>query len=140
MDEGAILEIIARHASREGPLLPILHDLQDEYGCVPPAAVPVIAEALNLSRAEVHGAISFYHDFRSEPPTRPVLKQCRAEACQARGADRIAAALESVDGIIVEPVYCLGLCASGPSAMAGDRVFGRLDEEAAVQLARSLKR
>ena len=139
MDEGPILEIVARHAAREGPLLPILHDLQAEHGCVPAAAVPVIAEALNLSRAEVHGAISFYHDFRPEPAPLPVLKQCRAEACQARGADRIAAALESVEGIIVEPVYCLGLCASGPSAMAGDKVFGRLDEEAALQLARSLK-
>ena len=140
MDEGAILEIIARHAGRDGPLLPILNDLQDEFGCVAASAVPVIAEALNLSRAEVHGAISFYHDLRPEPATRPVLKLCRAEACQARGADRVAAALESVEDVEVEPVYCLGLCASGPSAMIGRRVFARLDEAAVVRLARSAAR
>ena len=139
MDEAAIIEIVARHSGQEGPLLPILHDVQGRFGCVPPAAVPVIAEALNLSRAEVHGAISFYHDFRSAPAAGPVLKLCRAEACQARGAERVAAALEAVEGVIVEPVYCLGLCASGPSAMAGERVFGRLDEAAAVRLARSLR-
>ena len=140
MDETEIVAIIARHSGSEGPLLPILHDLQDEFGCVAAAAVPIIAEALNLSRAEVHGAISFYHDFRREPPTRPVMKLCRAEACQARGAERVAAALEAVDEIEVEPVYCLGLCASGPSAMIDGRVFARLDEAAAVELARSLAR
>jgi formate dehydrogenase subunit gamma len=133
-----IAEIVSRHLSREGPLLPILHDVQQELGHIPDAAVPLIADALNVSRAELHGTVSFYHDFRRSPAPRPILKLCRAEACQARGADVIAAALEAVDQIVLEPVYCLGLCASGPSAMIGENVFARLDAESAVHLARSL--
>jgi formate dehydrogenase subunit gamma len=140
MDQAAVEEILARHRLREGALLPILQDLQQAFDCVPRAAVPLIAEALNLSRAEVHGTISFYHDFRPAPAEKPVLKLCRAEACQARGADRVAEALESVEDVLVEPVYCLGLCASGPSAMVGRQVFARLDPEAAVRLARNAGR
>jgi formate dehydrogenase subunit gamma len=136
-DEAALLEILSRHGGRGGALLPILHDIQDAFGFVPDAAVPVIAEALNQSRAEIHGAISFYHDFRRAPAPRPVVKLCRAEACQARGADRVAAALEAMDGIVLEPVYCLGLCASGPAAMIGRQPFARLDVDAARRLARS---
>lgn len=140
MDLTDIEKAISRHAPRPGALLPILHDIQDERGCVPEAAVPVIAQALNLSRAEVHGAISFYHDFRSSPADRPVFKLCRAEACQARGADQVAEALSGVDEILLEPIYCLGLCASGPAAMIGKQVFARLDGEAALRLARSVAR
>ena len=97
--------------------------------------MPIIAEALNLSRAEVHGVVTFYHDFKSAPPDRPVVKLCRAEACQARGVDAIAPILEGDGRIAVETVYCLGLCASGPSAMIGDDVFARLDEAGARRLA-----
>ena len=140
MEESESLAILRRHQHEEGPLLPVLHDMQDAWGHIPDSAVPVIAEFLNLSRAEVHGTISFYHDFRRTPPPGPVLKLCRAEACQARGADRIAAALEAVDRISVEPIYCLGLCASGPSAMIGKQVFARLDEEGAIALAKEAAR
>jgi formate dehydrogenase subunit gamma len=132
--ETVLMEILARHAGRDGALLPILHDVQDQFGCVPAEAVPSIAEALNLSRAEVHGTISFYHDFRREPASKPVIKLCRAEACQARGVERIAPLFENDPSIEVETVYCLGLCASGPSAMVGDEVHARLDEQKARRL------
>lgn len=127
-------EIVARHAGSAGPLLPILNEVQAALGHVPHGAVPLIADALNLSRAEVHGVVTFYHDFRPEPAPRPVVRLCRAEACQARGVDRIAPILACDPRIAVETVYCLGLCASGPSAMVGERVFGRLDEAAARRL------
>jgi formate dehydrogenase subunit gamma len=135
IDESELGRIIALHLGREGALLPMLHAIQDSLGYIPDAAVPLIAEALNQSRAEIHGAISFYHDFRRTPATRPVLKLCRAEACQARGGDAVAAALAGLERIAIEPVYCLGLCASGPAAMIGSEVFGRLDPEAALRLA-----
>lgn len=130
-------EILARHQGREGALLPILQDVQAELGHVPPAVVPQIALALNLSKAEVHGVVSFYHDFRSEPGGAHVLKLCRAEACQAVGADRVAAHARAVlgvdwhgtrDGVTLEPVFCLGLCACGPAAMVDGRLAGRVDE------------
>ena len=124
-------EIIKRHAGRKGALLPILNDIQALFGHVPDAAVPVVAEALNLTRADVHGVVTFYHDLKRAPETRPVIKLCRAEACQARGVDRIAPIFESDERIAVEAVYCLGLCASGPSAMVGERVAARLDEDSA---------
>lgn len=130
----AVEEIVARHLGRDGPLLLILHDIQDEFGHVPAEAVPVIAAALNLSRAEVHGVISFYHDFKPVPATRPVVQLCRAEACQARGVDRIAPLFEADPRIALETVYCLGLCASGPSARIGDEVVARLDERSALRL------
>lgn len=126
--------IIRRHSGRKGALLPILHDVQDAFGHVPDAAVPIIAEALNLSRAEVHGSLSFYHDFKRVPAEKPVVKLCRAEACQARGVDAIAPVFERDGRIELETVYCLGLCASGPSAMIGEEVFARLDETKARQL------
>ena len=129
-----IEEILRRHAGRSGALLPILNDIQAALGHVPDAAVPIVAEALNLSRAEVHGVVTFYHDLKRVPADRPVVKLCRAEACQARGVARIAPVLEGDSRIRVETVYCLGLCASGPSAMVGERVFARLDEEAARRL------
>lgn len=133
-------KIIARHSGLEGPLLPILHAVQEEFGYVPQEAIPVIAKGLNLSRAEVHGVISFYHDYRHAPTGRHVLKVCRAEACQAMGGEALAASLEkqlrtgfgktASDGsVTLEAVYCLGLCACAPAAMLDGRVIGRLDEE-----------
>ena len=133
-------QIVSEHRDREGPLLPILHAVQAAFGCVPDAAVRMIAESLNLSRAEVHGVVTFYHDFKPEPPGRHVLKLCRAEACQAAGGDALAARAEGKLGIrcgettadrrvTLEAVYCLGLCATAPSAMLDDRVIGRLDDK-----------
>ena len=122
-----------------GALLPILHALQEAFGYIDSAAVPLIADALNLSRAEVHGVVSFYHDFRARPPGRHVLKLCRAEACQSMGADALGAKARerlridwgetSGDGrVTLEAVFCLGLCACAPAAMLDDKVVGGLDE------------
>lgn len=132
--------IIAELKDREGPLLPILHSFQETFGCVPEDAAPLIADKLNLSRAEVHGVITFYHDFRREPAGRHVLKVCRAEACQSMGCDALIARAEgklgvslgdtTADGrVTFEPIYCLGLCAMAPSAMLDGRVVGRLNEK-----------
>ncbi|MCM2293389.1 formate dehydrogenase subunit gamma [Allorhizobium sp. BGMRC 0089] len=123
----------------EGPLLPILHAVQAEFGHIPEGAKDVIAKALNLSRAEVHGVVSFYHDFRAEPAGRHVLKLCRAEACQSMGSEPLAERVKALLGIdwhettadgrvTLEPVFCLGLCACAPAAMLNDEVHGRLDE------------
>ena len=138
-DRGDIAQIIARHASRPGPLMPILHDLQHQFGYVPESAIPMIADALNLSRAEVWGTFTFYHDFREAPAGKRVLKLCRSEACQAVGGDRLAARAERQLGIAcgettgdgrttLEAVYCLGLCHSAPAAMLGDKLHALLDE------------
>ena len=138
-DREAARGIIAEKRAMPGALLPILHALQDEFGCIHREAVPLIAEILNLTRAEVHGVVTFYHDFRATPPGRHVLKLCRAEACQSTGGDRLAARAEAKAGIALgnttadgrltlEPVYCLGLCATAPSAMLDGRVVGRLDD------------
>jgi formate dehydrogenase subunit gamma len=132
-------DILTAHRGMEGPLLPILHAVQAEFGHVPQSVLPQIAKALNLSKAEVHGVVSFYHDFREAPAGRHVLKLCRAEACQAMGADRVAAHVQdalgvdwhgtTVDGsVTLEPVFCLGLCACGPAAMVDGRLIGRCDE------------
>ncbi len=131
-------EIIDDFLAMEGPLLPILHAVQAEFGHIPQETLPVIASALNISKAEVHGVVTFYHDFREEPAGRHVLKLCRAEACQAMGSDRVAdhvrAALgvdwheTTPDGAVtLEPVFCLGLCACGPAALVDGRVVGRVD-------------
>jgi formate dehydrogenase subunit gamma len=119
----AIETIVARHAQREGPLLPILHDVQAAFGYVSEDVIRAIATALNLTRAEVYGVVSFYHDFRSERRARPVIKLCRAEACQARGVGALVAGATQV-----EAVYCLGLCAVGPAAMVDGVVYARLDQ------------
>lgn len=132
--------IIQEMKSLEGPLLPILHGIQEEFGHVPQDALPVIAEALNISRAEVHGVVTFYHDYRSHPAGRHVLKVCQAEACQSMGSDAVAAKLKQLLGIgfhetmrdgsvTLEPVYCLGLCACAPAAMLDGQVIGRIDDE-----------
>ena len=115
-----------------GALLPILHAIQDELGHVPPAAVPDIAEALNLSRAEVHGVISYYHHFRTEPARGPVVQVCRAEACQAMGGEALwahaygKAGDSGTDGLTLEPVYCLGLCATAPAMSINDKPYARV--------------
>ena len=138
---------MAWHIGREGSLLPILHDLQAVFGCVPVPATAFLAEALNLSRAEVHGVISFYHDFRASPAGRRMVKLCRAEACQSMGGDALAAGLlarlglawgeTTADGALtVEPVYCLGLCGVAPAALIDGEPMGRLD---ATRLATALE-
>lgn len=137
-DPDLAADIVGRHRSRAGALLPILHELQHRFGCVSAEAVALVAAELNLSRADVHGVVTFYHDFRAAPAGRHVLTLCRAEACQARGADQVVRHAEQRLGvalgettpdrrITVEAAYCLGLCASGPAAMINERVVARLD-------------
>ncbi len=125
----SIEDILAEHRDREGPLLPILHDIQKSFGHVSEDAMRQVAESLNLTRAEVYGVVSFYHDFRREAESRPVLKLCRAEACKARGVEALVPLAESQSRIKVEAVYCLGLCSVGPAAMVGDQVHARLNRE-----------
>lgn len=122
-----ISDIILLHREREGPLLPILHDVQAEHGHVSDSAIREIAEALNLTRAEVHGVVSFYHDFTKDPESRPVIKLCRAEACQARGVEALMPLANSQSRVKVEAIYCLGLCSVGPAALVGKDVVARLD-------------
>ena len=131
--------ICADYAALEGPLLPILHAVQAEFGCVDAAAERTIALALNLSRADVHGVVSFYHDFCAAPDPRPEVQLCRAEACQARGVEALVAAAELAAGerVRLSTVYCLGLCSVGPAARVGNTLHARLDEDAVVALVRS---
>lgn len=142
-----IAEILDAHRGLEGPLLPILHAIQAAFGHVPDSAVPQIAAALMLSKAEVHGVISFYHDFRAAPAGQHVLKLCRAEACQTMGADAVADRIKTALGIdwhettadgrvTLEPVFCLGLCACGPAAMVDGRLVGRCDEGVLAEVAK----
>lgn len=144
-------EIIRRHSAREGALLPILHDVQAAFGCVPAEAVPFVAEALNLTRAEVHGVVSFYHDFRDKPAGRHVLKLCRAEACQSMNGEALAQKVldrfdldwgeTTPDGrVTVEPIYCLGLCASAPSALLDGEPMARLSAQSIDEIARQVDR
>lgn len=125
-----------------GALLPVLHALQEEFGYIDAAAVPLIADALNISQAEVHGVISFYHDFRHAPPGRHVLKMCRAEACQSMGCDKLIRHVEDRLGaklgestpdrsFTLEPVYCLGNCALSPAMMLDGKPYGRVSPEVA---------
>lgn len=134
-----ISEICAAHAALEGPLLPILHAVQAEFGCIDAAAERVIAHELNLSRAEVHGVVSFYHDFTAEADGRPCVELCRAEACQARGVEALLKAAQAAAGerVRLKTVYCLGLCSVGPAARIGETVHARLDEAALVKLVQS---
>ena len=148
-NEAQAKDIIRRHAGREGALLPLLHDIQAEFGHVPAPAVPIIAHALNLTRAEVHGVVTFYHDFRDQPAGRHVLKLCRAEACQSVNGEQLAKQFldrfgvewggTTPDGrLTIEATYCLGLCASGPSAMLDGEVRGRLTRESIDDVAREV--
>jgi formate dehydrogenase subunit gamma len=134
----AAREVALRYGNRPDALLEILHDLQEDLGFIPEAALPALAKALNLSRAEVHGVVTFYHDFRREPAGRHVIKVCRAEACQSMHGNELAAMIErflnvrmggtTADGAItVEPVYCLGNCALAPAIMVDGKLVGRVD-------------
>lgn len=133
-----IQRIVDARRMLPGALVPILHAIQDKLGWVPPTAVPTIAAALSLSRAEVHGVISFYHHFRTSPPGRHVVQVCRAESCQAMGAEALEAHARAslgvdyhqttADGTVtLEPVYCLGNCACSPAIRVDDRILGRVD-------------
>jgi formate dehydrogenase subunit gamma len=139
-DLAPVEAIVSAHSGRPGALLPMLHAIQDEVGYVPDAAVPIIAAALNLSRAEVHGVISFYHLFRTTAPGKQILYLCRAEACQAMGARALEEHVKqklnidfhetTADGrFSLEPVYCLGNCACSPAVMIDDTVHGRVSPE-----------
>lgn len=124
-----VAEVIRSHAGQEGPLLPVLHDVQHRFGFIPPEAVPLIARALNLSRAEVHGVISYYPHFRSAPAHGPVLQLCEAESCLACGAAELRARVlgrPDCEALAVETVYCLGLCAQSPAAVLDGRLLARL--------------
>jgi formate dehydrogenase subunit gamma len=142
--------ILAAHGSSQDQLLPVLHAIQESIGYVPPASVPDIAAALNLSRAEVHGVITFYHYFRSAPPARHIIQICRAEACQSMGGDALLAHAEqalgcglhahSADGAYgLEPVYCLGHCATSPALMVGEAVHARVTPARFDELLATLK-
>ena len=134
-----------------GALLPILHALQDEFGYIDAEAIPLVADRLNLSKAEVHGVVSFYHDFRHTPPGRHILRICRAEACQSMGCEALVAHVEERLGVkmgetttdrsfTVEPVYCLGNCALSPSAMLDGKPYGRVSAQVADFLIDSARR
>jgi formate dehydrogenase subunit gamma len=150
-DRERAAEIIQAHLHLDGAALPMLHALQHEFGYIDREAVPLVAQALNLSRAEVHGVVSFYHDFREVPAGQHVLKLCRAEACQSMGADALAETAQkqlrvdwhetTPDGrVTLEPVFCLGLCACAPAAMLDNRVFGALDETRLAKLIEQARR
>jgi formate dehydrogenase subunit gamma len=150
-NETQAADILKTHEGRDGALLPILHDVQATFGHVPAEAVPFIARALNLSRAEVHGVVSFYHDFRHEPAGRHVLKLCRAEACQSMKGTELADQVlkhfgldwggTTPDGrLTVEATYCLGLCASAPSAMLDGELMARLTPDSLHEIAREVGR
>lgn len=135
--EPTVQLVLDRLNGLPGALLPILHGIQEELGYIPPDAVPMIAGALNLSRAEVHGVITFYHDFRDTPPGRHQVHICRAESCQAVGAEALIAHAEkqlgvtfhgtTADGrITLEPIYCLGNCALSPAITVDRQVHGRV--------------
>jgi formate dehydrogenase subunit gamma len=135
-----VAAVIARQKDVPGPMLPVLHDVQDALGYIPAAAVPLIAAGLNLSRAEVHGIISFYHFFRQQPAGKHVLQICRAEACQSVGADALAAYAQAALGcgfhatsgdgqFTLEPVYCLGQCACGPNIMLDEQLHARVSND-----------
>jgi formate dehydrogenase subunit gamma len=122
--------ICASYNNKPDQLLEILHDLQEEVGHVPEASLPVIAKALNLSRAEVYGVVTFYHDYHMKPQAKHVIKICAAEACQSMGGrDLIALAEKLTKGkkVTIEKTYCLGLCAQSPSMMVNGKVMARVD-------------
>jgi formate dehydrogenase subunit gamma len=132
------LAVCAAHGNKPDELLEILHSLQHELGYVPESTLPVIANALNLSRAEVHGVVTFYHDFKREPTGRHVIKICRAEACQSMGTDQLCSHAETSlktemggttkDGrVTIEQVFCLGNCALSPAVLIGDKLYGKVD-------------
>ena len=145
-----VAAIIEEQKSLDGPLLPILHGIQEAFGYIPQEAMPVVAHALNISQAEVYGVATFYHDFRRAPAGRHVLKLCQAEACQSMGSEAVAAKVSEALGIrfhettpdgavTLEPVYCLGLCACSPSAMLDGEVIGRVNDETIQDIVRAVR-
>ncbi len=147
---GTVRSVLERHAGEPGALLPILHEVQDALGYIPADSVPAIAKGLNLSRAEVHGVITYYHHFRTEPAGRTVVQVCAAESCKACGADALMAHAEKVlacashhtraDGAVtLEPVYCLGLCAVSPAIMVGEKPYARVTPEKFDRLVASVR-
>ena len=150
-DSDRALSLIREREHLPGALLPILHALQEEFGYVDQEAIPLVAETLNLSKAEVHGVLSFYHDFRQSPPGRHVLRICRAEACQSMGCEALVDHVENRLGVkmgettadrsfTVEAVYCLGNCALSPSAMLDGKPYGRVSAQVADFLIDSARR
>ncbi len=144
-----VAAIVERFRGVEGATLPILHAVQDAFGYVPADCLPIIAAGLNRTRAEIHGIVTFYHDFRDKPAGRHLVRVCRAEACKSMGSDQVVAAFEQAlglrlgetaadGGVTLEPVYCLGLCATAPNAMVDGKPAGRLDAAKAAGLAGSL--
>lgn len=138
-------QIIARHIDREGPLLPILHDIQADWGMIPEDAQPILAKAMGVTRAEIYGVVSFYHDFRDHQSAPHVLRLCRAESCQSMGSDELAEQICKALGIgwhettpdgklTLEPVFCLGLCACAPSAELDGKLIGRASVEKVKRL------
>jgi len=145
-----VSQLLDKYQGVAGGLLPLLHDVQDRLGFIPAHTVPLIAEGMNLSRAEVHGVITYYHHFRSTPPGKHVVQVCRAEACQACGSEALLAQAEqalgckvheiSTDGLFsLEPVYCLGLCASSPAIQVDDKMYARMNEAKLNQLISTLR-
>jgi formate dehydrogenase subunit gamma len=150
LQQQALDALVERHRAMPGGLLPLLHAVQDAFGYVPPAAVSDIARAFNLSRAEVHGVVTYYHFFRSEPPGRCVVQVCRAESCKAVGGDALLAHAEDVLGckshhtrgdgaVTLEPVYCLGLCAMSPAILVDDQPHARMTPEKFDRIAARLE-
>ncbi len=146
----AVLSAIEEHKHLEGPLLPILHQIQHSLGHIPGEHVSEIAEALNLSRAEVHGVITFYHSFKTTPNGKHIIEVCRAESCQAKGGRAIEAAVKAKLGvdfdettedgqITLEPVYCLGNCGCSPAVKIDSQLYGRVTEQSVSDLIDSLK-
>ena len=142
--------LIHQHGNRSGALLPLLHAVQDALGHIPADAVPLIAEGLNLSRAEIHGVVTYYHFFRQAPAGRHVVQICRAESCKACGADALLAHAENLFGckahstrgdgaVTLEPVYCLGLCAQSPAVQIGDRLHARMTPAKLDRLAEQME-
>ena len=149
-EQALIQQLVQQHADEPGALLPLLHDIQDKLGFIPASSVPSIAQGLNLSRAEVHGVITYYHHFRSTAPGKHVIQVCRAEACQSCGSEELWALAEkllgckghetSANGMYsLEPVYCLGLCASSPAVQIGDKLHSRVNEAKLTRLVQSLE-
>ena len=147
---GVVRNLVARHRTQPGALLPLLHAVQDALGHIPADAVALIAEGLNLSRAEVHGVITYYHHFRAEPAGRHVVQMCQAEACQARGAEALMEHAEHALGcarhgtradgaVTLEPVYCLGLCASSPAMLVDGTPHARVTADQFDRIATQLK-
>jgi len=149
-EQAFIEQLVQQHADEPGALLPLLHDIQDKLGFIPASCVAAIAEGLNLSRAEVHGVITYYHHFRSTAPGKHVIQVCRAEACQSCGSEELLALAEkllgcnghetSANGMYsLEPVYCLGLCASSPAVQINDKLHSRVNEAKLTRLVKSLE-